>query len=601
MIFSEILTRFENVHGSGHQRTARCPAHEDGRNSLSVSEKSGKTVLHCHAGCSANQVCSAIGIELKDLFDSSIQTSGRKIVATYDYTDENGMPLFQSVRFEPKGFSQRHFENGSWAWGLNGQRRVLYRLPEIINAETIYIVEGEKDVDTLWDHGFSATCNPMGAGKWRSEYSEHFRDRTAIIIPDNDDPGRKHAENVAGQLHGIAKEVVIIELPTGKDVSEFFENGGTADDIIGMLERAESWQPRAGNKTSSESKTVPPGNTITPLKAVRLSDVESRDIRWLWRPFLAEGTFNLIEGEEGLGKTSLCCALATPIGSGFGLPGMSADEHVPASNVLFISAEDSLSYVLKPRLEAMGAACDRMIAIEEPFTLDQNGVLRLSLVMGTYQPKLVVIDPLFSYAGRINLNNDNEIRSITDELKRLAEKHECVIVGIRHIGKSKGFGDARNAGLNGIGWRAAARSVLLVGKNPENEAQKALCQTKNNLAPKFEKALGFEIRDGRFYWTGESPLSAESMLSFLRAESSEERSEKSDAMALLRETLRYAGKPAKDVQGEARGIGISEATLRRAKVALNIASRKDSFNGKWFWYLPDGEIEGVQEDVHEGA
>jgi hypothetical protein len=210
------------------------------------------------------------------------------------------------------------------------------------------------------------------------------------------------------------------------------------------------------------------------------------------------------------------------------------------------------------------------------------------MALAEYEPRLVIIDPLFSYTGRISLNRDNEIRSITDELKRLAEKYQSCIKGTRHIGKSKGFGDARNAGLNGVGWRASARSVLLVGKNPENERQKALCQTKNNLAPKFDKSLGFEIRDNQFLWTGESDLTAETMLSPIRSENGEEKSEKQDAIAFLRETLSDGEKPAKDVQSESRQVAISEATLRRAKKDLNVQSRKDSFqNGKWFWYLPE--------------
>jgi ferredoxin-thioredoxin reductase catalytic subunit len=243
----------------------------------------------------------------------------------------------------------------------------------------------------------------------------------------------------------------------------------------------------------------------------------------------------------------------------------------------------------------MNAPCERIIAIEEPFTLDRDGILRLSMAIAEYEPKLIVIDPLFSYTGKINLDRDSDIRSVTDELKRLAEKYECSIVGIRHIGKSKGFGDARNAGLNGVGWRASARSVLLIGKNPENEFQKALCHTKSNYAPKFGKSIGFEIKDGEFFWTGESSLTAEVMLSSLRTENGEEKSEKQDAVEFLREVLRDGEKLAKDIQIEARQVGISDATLRRAKSSLNVQSRKDSSqNGKWFWRIEDAQISGEQ-------
>jgi RecA-family ATPase len=221
---------------------------------------------------------------------------------------------------------------------------------------------------------------------------------------------------------------------------------------------------------------------LTFLKAIRMSDVHAKPIAWLWEPLLALQTFNLLEREEGIGKTFLVCALACAVGRGKGLPFVSEGKHIEPSNVLLISAEDSLSYVLKPRLEAMNAPCDKIIAIDEPFTFDEKGLLQLSAVLAEYNPRLVVIDPLFSYTGRINLDRDNDIRSITDKLKRLAEKHNCCIIGTRHIGKSKGLGDARNAGLNGVAWRASARSALLIGKHLENK-KKHYAKPKTILPP----------------------------------------------------------------------------------------------------------------------
>ncbi|MEP7037976.1 MAG: AAA family ATPase, partial [Acidobacteriota bacterium] len=210
---------------------------------------------------------------------------------------------------------------------------------------------------------------------------------------------------------------------------------------------------------------------LRPLKTVKMSDVKAEKVEWLWNPFVPIGTLTLIDGEEGIGKSlialqGLGCAVANGKKidtSGGVLSFIAAD----VSNVLLMSAEESLSFVVKPRLQAVGAPCERFIAIDEPFTLDNDGIIRLSMAIAEHEPKLVIIDPLFSYTGKVRLNDDNEIRSVTDPLTRLAEKFVCAIVGIRHINKSKGFGDARNAGLNGVGWRAAARSALLVGIDKE--------------------------------------------------------------------------------------------------------------------------------------
>lgn len=361
---------------------------------------------------------------------------------------------------------------------------------------------------------------------------------------------------------------------------------------MNIAEFAQSEQLKAEsgeNRKSGSSK-------LTSLHTVRLSDVKAAIVVWLWKWFLAIGAFTIIEGAEGEGKTFITLAIATATASGKGFPMMSDEEHLEPATVILMSAEDSLAHTIKPRLEAMNAPCERIIAIDESFTLDRDGIIRLASVLAEYAPRLVIIDPLFSFTGKINLDRDNEIRSVTSELIRLAEKYECSIVGVRHIGKSKGMGDPRNAGLNGIGWRASARSVLLVGKNPENEKQKAIVQTKNNLAPICDQAIGYEIRDGQFFWTGESKLTAEKILSQVRSD--DERSEQADGVAFLREALRGGEQYSKDVQTEARQNGVSERTLNRAKTALNVQSRKEGFNpAKWFWRLPE-DCQDTAEDCH---
>lgn len=160
---------------------------------------------------------------------SYLWNSSREIVATYDYTEEAGNLLFQCIRYADKHFSQRR-PNGQegWIWNLNGVRRVLYHLPEVIKADTVYIVEGEKDVENLRALGLIATCNPMGtASGWKEEYTPFLKDKDVIILPDCDEPGLKHSKNVAFNLKGIAKSLKMVQLFSeitpdhGKDVSDF--------------------------------------------------------------------------------------------------------------------------------------------------------------------------------------------------------------------------------------------------------------------------------------------------------------------------------------------------------------------------------------------
>jgi hypothetical protein len=164
---------------------------------------------------------------------SKAKRKSQIVASYYDYTDENGHLLYQVVRMEPKDFRQRRPKvGGGWNWSVKGVRLVPYRLPQLLAAPAdvmVVIVEGEKDVDRLAKLGIVATCNAMGAGKWRGQYSEHFRDRKVVILPDNDQPGRDHAEQVARALHGNAKSIKVVALPglpEKGDVSDWLDAGG---------------------------------------------------------------------------------------------------------------------------------------------------------------------------------------------------------------------------------------------------------------------------------------------------------------------------------------------------------------------------------------
>ncbi len=174
------------------------------------------------------------------------------IVATYDYVDEDGHLLLQCVRYDPKDFRQRQHDGPGWIWNLDGVRRVLYRLPKLKSAARVFVVEGERDVHTIEKLGLIGTCNPMGAGKWRPEYAESLRGKQVVIIGDADKPGRKHAADVAQNLLGVAAEVRKLELPAGKDISDWVNQGGTLRELEELVARAEALASH-GSKNSDKS------------------------------------------------------------------------------------------------------------------------------------------------------------------------------------------------------------------------------------------------------------------------------------------------------------------------------------------------------------
>jgi hypothetical protein len=166
----------------------------------------------------------------------------------------------------------------------------------------------------------------------------------------------------------------------------------------------------------------------------------------------------------------------------------------------------------------------------------------------------------------------------------LAEEFNCAVVGVRHVGKGKGGGDPRAAGLNGVGWRAAARSVLLVGVNPQNETERGLAQTKCNLTATSSQTLGFTITHDGFGWLKESRLTAASMLSAFVQESHTDISEREEAVSFLRSTLADGPVDQKTIEKEREAAGITVSTLRRAKSQLGVKSRKCGLGG-WMWEL----------------
>jgi hypothetical protein len=170
--------------GWGGGVEARCPAHDDRRASLSVKEgDDGKALVYCHAGCDTRDILACLDLNMAQLF-VSVGNDGQSVGDVYVYNDEMGLPLYRVIRWVPKGFSQQRYAGGEWTPGLEDTRRVLYRLPELRDAslsETIYLVEGEKDVETLRRLGFTATCCPGGAGKWREEYGPALQGRIVCI------------------------------------------------------------------------------------------------------------------------------------------------------------------------------------------------------------------------------------------------------------------------------------------------------------------------------------------------------------------------------------------------------------------------------------
>jgi 5S rRNA maturation endonuclease (ribonuclease M5) len=271
------LSKLQGVKKSGANWAARCPCRNDDMNpSLSIGQgDDGRVLVTCHRGtpCDVKGICSAMDIRPEDMFpDKSkeekervkVKTEPTKpqkltLVASYDYRDALGELLFQKQRFVDaegkKTFRQRRpDENGEWTYQLGEVPRVLYRLPQVANAiahnEQIWIVEGEKDVDTLVALGLCATTQTGGAGVWLDIHTESLEGASIAIITDNDVVGRKHALHVASELRKVGCEVVMYQPPAKyKDVTDVIEAGKTLEDLEDFSE---------ANLTNDEEYVAPP-------------------------------------------------------------------------------------------------------------------------------------------------------------------------------------------------------------------------------------------------------------------------------------------------------------------------------------------------------
>jgi DNA primase len=219
--------------GAGY--TACCPAHQDNDPSLSITERDGKPLVHCHAGCAQEAVINAL--KALGLWPERENQSDADFEAIYNYTDEQGNLLYQVVRKAGKKFLQRRPDGaGGWIWRKHPQQ-VLYHLTEVLEAPIVFVVEGERDVETLRSHGFPATTNAGGAkAPWLLGFTEALRGREVILIPDNDEPGRRRVLAIARALVGVAANIIVLELEGAKDITEWFENGHSEVELISQLE-----------------------------------------------------------------------------------------------------------------------------------------------------------------------------------------------------------------------------------------------------------------------------------------------------------------------------------------------------------------------------
>lgn len=445
------LSRLKGVRESGEQWIAQCPCRNDDKTpSLSIAEgEDGRVLVRCHRGqpCSVDMICTAMEIDMKELYPyvpkEGIFSEGGKLTNTYSYHDRDGELVLQVLRFMmpdgKKEFRQRvpdRTTESGWKYSTKHlKERPLYRLPEVLNAvgegRVIYVAEGEKDVDALWNAGFAATCNPMGAdsghgNKWHENHTRELGGAArVVIIADNDEPGRIHAEYVAKQLSRNGATVKVKHAPAPhKDAYDMISHGMQIVDLVEVdtYEPDPFWEISQRVADLAESNLSPEQKASKTMSMLRgltsteeapstgrlitwpdfIKEVSSDEYDWVIEGMLEKQERLMVVAAEGVGKTTLARQVA--ILSGAGIHPFNYTE-IPPVRTLFVDLENPEKIIRRQSrriLESISANYPKRKITAALYTkpdgmnilTDRDKALLEEQIQRT-EPELLVIGPIY--------------------------------------------------------------------------------------------------------------------------------------------------------------------------------------------------------------
>jgi hypothetical protein len=452
MTYDEFVDKLEDVTTASGGVKARCPAHDDKVASLSVSEgEDGKLLVFCHASCDVADVVEALGLTIRDICGG--EPPVRKEVARYVYRDGGGNPVFTKIRFKPKDFV---IEGNAQA--------LLYRLPEILAAppvKTVLWVEGEKAADRLHEEGLLATTLG-GAAKSPDKAVKVLRGRRVVILPDNDQPGRDHAETVSRCLKAAGVQSVrvlnLAGIPHKGDVCDWLDSGRTVEELQVFIRRL-----LGGGSATSIAVAAP---------------------EWAWEPRIPATGLTLVFGEAGIGKSTMVLDLVARWTRGDPMPESARTLFKPVTVGIY-GCEDDLGSIVVPRLMAAGADLDRVFFLELDATRSilPGQVARMKQICAENDIKVLILDNIENGMGQIEENGSKGLRKALNPLADFG----IPVIAIHHPKKGAMYGAATEAMSGSQAYTNVARTTMMVIPTDE-EGLVAFALVKSNYV---------SVRDGR--------------------------------------------------------------------------------------------------------
>jgi putative DNA primase/helicase len=379
---------------------------------------------------------------------------------------------------------------------------------------------------------------------------------------------------------------------TEKELRHKVEDAQRSPGEVGYLLDGAAPPPRPSAGRGQEEKKA--ASALPVLRAQRLDEVQARAVQWLWSIWLPTPKVTMLDGDPGLGKSTLVLDLVARLTTNGVMPDGSQGM---TGGAIILTAEDAYDDTVRPRLEAAGADLSRILGVID--VLDGDGPRPVELprdlplledAVRRVEAKLLVIDPLMAFLHGADASRYGEVQRALYQFKLMIERLGLAVLAQRHLNKSV-VQKALYRGLESIAFLAGARNALVVAPDPASpERHRLLISNKPNLGPK-PKALRFALEPAghvcRVAWCGSVEVSADDALG--PPEKPEERTARQEAMALLWAMLKDGPRPAREIYAAAKELEISATTLKRAKELLGVQTVQANGGhfGQSVWQLVD--------------